>query len=254
MAKPLQGRSALITGANQGLGRAIARAYVEAGASVFLCARDGALLDRARFEVAALASPGQLVLGRTADVSRPAQVEELAAAALEAFPQLQILVNNAGVYGPLGLIEGVDWNAWVQAIEINLLGSILMCRALLPHFKSQHYGKIVSVSAHQADRRAGVEPGLENVGVHNLASEIAKCRRQAVERCGDAAIRFAKRRHVIDELDVALATATHDYVAKSDLPQEHSRRKVAARALDFNSLAVEVEHSVYSAWSTESRT
>jgi len=146
VAKPLQGRSALITGANQGLGRAIARAYVEAGASVFLCARDGALLDRARFEVAPLAAPGQLVLGRTADVSRPAQVEELAAAALEAFPQLQILVNNAGVYGPLGLIEDVDWNAWVQAIEINLLGSILMCRALLPHFKSQHYGKIVQLS------------------------------------------------------------------------------------------------------------
>jgi NAD(P)-dependent dehydrogenase (short-subunit alcohol dehydrogenase family) len=146
MTRPLEGRAALITGANQGLGLAITRAYVAAGASVLMCARGGALLDRARTEVAALSSPGQLVLGQTADVSRADHVKRLAAAALDAFPQLHILVNNAGVYGPLGRIEDVDWSAWVQAIEINLLGSILMCRALLPHFKSRRYGKIVQLS------------------------------------------------------------------------------------------------------------
>jgi NAD(P)-dependent dehydrogenase (short-subunit alcohol dehydrogenase family) len=146
MTKPLEGRSALITGANQGLGLAIARAYVEAGASVFLCARDATLLDKARAEVAALAGAGQLVLARTADVSNRKHVEALVRAALDAFPHLQILVNNAGVYGPLGLIEEVDWDAWVQAIEINLFGSILMCRALLPHFRTQRYGKIVQLS------------------------------------------------------------------------------------------------------------
>jgi 3-oxoacyl-[acyl-carrier protein] reductase len=59
---------------------------------------------------------------------------------------LQILVNNAGVYGPLGLIEDVDWDAWVHAIEVNLFGSILMCRALLPHFRAARYGKIVQLS------------------------------------------------------------------------------------------------------------
>jgi NAD(P)-dependent dehydrogenase (short-subunit alcohol dehydrogenase family) len=144
--RSLEGRSALITGASQGLGLAIARAYVEAGASVILCARNAALLEKARMEVAALALPGQRVLARPADVSRQDSVEQLARAALEAFPHLQILVNNAGVYGPMGLIEDVDWDAWVQAIEINLFGSILMCRALLPHFKSQRYGKIVQLS------------------------------------------------------------------------------------------------------------
>ncbi len=59
---------------------------------------------------------------------------------------MHVLVNNAGVYGPLGSIEEIDWQAWVQAIEINLFGSILMCRALLPHFKSSRYGKIVQLS------------------------------------------------------------------------------------------------------------
>jgi NAD(P)-dependent dehydrogenase (short-subunit alcohol dehydrogenase family) len=146
MTRSLEGRSALITGASQGLGLAIARAYVGAGASVMMCARDAGPLETARAEVAALAQRGQLVVARPVDVSRRHQVDDLASATVDAFPRLHILVNNAGVYGPMGPIEDVDWDAWVQAIEINLFGSILMCRALMPHFKSQRYGKIVQLS------------------------------------------------------------------------------------------------------------
>jgi NAD(P)-dependent dehydrogenase (short-subunit alcohol dehydrogenase family) len=146
VSRPLDGRAAVITGASQGLGLAITRAYVAAGASVMMCARDADLLDRARAEVASLASPGQMVLAQSTDVSRPDDVEALVRAALDALPQLQILVNNAGVYGPMGLIEDVDWDDWVRAIEINLFGSILMCRALVPHFKARRYGKIIQLS------------------------------------------------------------------------------------------------------------
>ena len=145
-ARALDGRAALVTGANQGLGLAIARALVEPGGSVMMCARDAALLERARAEVAALAGPGQRVIAQPADVSSREQVDRLAAATLEAFPDLQVLVNNAGVYGPMGAIEDVDWDAWVRAMEINVFGSILMCRALLPHFKRRRYGKIVQLS------------------------------------------------------------------------------------------------------------
>ena len=146
MTKPLEGRTAVITGANRGLGLAISQAYVEAGASVVMCARDAELLEQERSRVASLASPIQRVLACAADVSSRKDVENVAAFALNAFPQVHILVNNAGVYGPLGPIEEIDWDAWVQALEINLFGSILMCRALLPHFKSHHYGKIVQLS------------------------------------------------------------------------------------------------------------
>jgi NAD(P)-dependent dehydrogenase (short-subunit alcohol dehydrogenase family) len=146
MTKVLGGRSVLITGANQGLGLAIAKASVEAGAEVMLCARDAARLAAARDEVASLASPDQRVLAMPADVSSPGAVEALVRSTLDAFPGLQVLVNNAGVYGPMGLIEDVEWDAWVRAIEINVFGSILMCRALLPHFKRQRYGKIVQLS------------------------------------------------------------------------------------------------------------
>ena len=146
MTKPLEGRTALITGGSQGLGLAIARAFVEAGAGVMICARDGELLEKARAELAGLASSDQTVVARAADVSQPEEVDELVLAALEAFPQLHILVNNAGVYGPMGLVEDVDWMAWVRAIEINVFGSILMCRAVLPHFKAHRYGKIIQLS------------------------------------------------------------------------------------------------------------
>ncbi len=142
----LEGRAALITGASQGLGLAIAKAYVEAGADVFLCARDFKTLEQAKAEAVLSAGKGQRIEIQSADVSRQSDVEELAAQAFQLFPHLSILVNNAGVYGPKGLIERVDWDEWVRAIEINLLGSILMCRAVLPYFKARQYGKIVQLS------------------------------------------------------------------------------------------------------------
>jgi len=142
----LKGRTAIITGGSQGLGLAIAHAYVAAGASVLLCARDAEALKTARKELIARAAPEQTVETEIADVSQPEDVEHLMATALRIFPRVHILVNNAGVYGPKGLIEDVDWSAWVKAIQINLFGSVLLCRAVLPHFKAHHYGKMVQLS------------------------------------------------------------------------------------------------------------
>jgi NAD(P)-dependent dehydrogenase (short-subunit alcohol dehydrogenase family) len=146
MTGTLAGRAAIITGANQGLGLAIAQAYVGAGASLFLCARDTAKLATAVDGLRAAAVAGQTIVGEAADVSQPADVERVVAHAGEALGSVQILVNNAGIYGPLGRIQDVQWSDWVRAIEINLLGSVLMCRAVLPQFRAKHYGKIVQLS------------------------------------------------------------------------------------------------------------
>ena len=146
MSRILENRAAIITGANQGLGLAIARAYVEAGASVMICARNADLLEGAHAELSALAAPGQTILMQAADVSRRDDVEGLVNRAVETFGQVHILVNNAGIYGPKGGIETIDWDEWVKAIEINLFGSVLLCRALLPHLKAHRYGKIVQLS------------------------------------------------------------------------------------------------------------
>ena len=146
MSQPLAGRNAVITGGNQGLGFAIADAYIGAGASVLLCARDETLLDDAGRTLAERAGPGQTVEVEPADVSNAGDVARVVSKAFRIFPQVHVLVNNAGVYGPLGPTEEVDWAAWTRAIEINVYGSVLPCRALLPHFKQHRYGKIVQLS------------------------------------------------------------------------------------------------------------
>ncbi len=145
--KPLEGKTAIITGANQGLGKVCAKAYLEAGASLVICARNESML-KATYEelLGSTDSNSQRLNWLATDVSRVQDVERLIDFALEKNPRLDILVNNAGVYGPKGCIEDVDWEEWTRSIEINLYGPILMCRALLPHFKTNKAGKIINMS------------------------------------------------------------------------------------------------------------
>jgi NAD(P)-dependent dehydrogenase (short-subunit alcohol dehydrogenase family) len=149
----LQGRAAVITGASQGLGLEIARAYVDAGADVLICARDTTTLAAAARELEARAASrvtgggrAPTVVSEPADVSNESDVLRLAERAFAEFAQVHVLVNNAGIYGPMGPIEEVDWQDWVRAMEINIHGSVLPCRAFLPHFKARRYGKIVQLS------------------------------------------------------------------------------------------------------------
>jgi NAD(P)-dependent dehydrogenase (short-subunit alcohol dehydrogenase family) len=143
----LSGRSALVTGGTQGLGLQIAHHYLRAGiAGLCICGRDPDVLAAARDTLQAAAQDGQTVIAEPADVSDAEDVERLVGVAIERFPELTILVNNAGVYGPKGTLEQVDWREWARAVEINLLGSMLPARALFSHFAEQRYGKIIQLS------------------------------------------------------------------------------------------------------------
>ena len=146
MQKVLAGKQAIITGANQGLGLEIARKFVLAGADLMLCARNASMLQDARAELARIASTGQKIVAQVADVSVDSDVHDVVAQTLKLLGGCHILVNNAGVYGPKGEIESVDWADWMKAIEINVYGSVLMSRAVLPHFKAQGYGKVIQLS------------------------------------------------------------------------------------------------------------
>jgi NAD(P)-dependent dehydrogenase (short-subunit alcohol dehydrogenase family) len=146
VSRPLENRCAIVTGASEGLGLEIARKYVGAGASVLICARGEQQLEKALFELKGVARAGQSVLAMPADVSKVTDVDAVVEKAQREFDRLQILVNNAGVVGPSGPVESVDWHEWIRTIEINLLGSVLLSRALLPHFKRVSYGKIVQLS------------------------------------------------------------------------------------------------------------
>jgi 3-oxoacyl-[acyl-carrier protein] reductase len=143
----LSGRSAIITGANQGLGRAIAASFVEAGACVFLVARGEDLLRQTEKELCKrTAWPGQQVHSMRADVARPEDCAAVASRARELLGGVTILVNNAGIYGPMGPLEEVDWDAWVEAVQVNLFGTALMCRAVIPLMRAKGYGKIINLS------------------------------------------------------------------------------------------------------------
>ncbi len=141
----LAGRTALITGASQGLGAAIAAHFLAEGANVALCSRNEADLEEQRKRLAA-AHGADRVWAKRADISLNSDVDALFAEAQSRFGRLDILVNNAGVYGPMGSIDAVDWDEWVQAIAINLTGTVYCARKAVTIFKPQRYGKIVILS------------------------------------------------------------------------------------------------------------
>ena len=143
----LLGRAAIVTGASQGLGPAIAERFVREGASVFLIARGETALRAAENELRGLVTePSQVVHGAPGDVADPGTCATLVERAAQLMPGLCVLVNSAGVYGPIGRLEDVSWEVWVEAIRINLLGTVLMCRAVIPRFRAQGYGKIITLS------------------------------------------------------------------------------------------------------------
>jgi NAD(P)-dependent dehydrogenase (short-subunit alcohol dehydrogenase family) len=142
----LAGRNAIITGASQGLGFEIARKFLAEGASIAICARVVGPLDAAANELRGKAGPGQQVIAEPGDVSREDDVRRIVDRAIHSFGQVHILVNNAGVYGPKGRIEEVDWSEWMRATEINVYGSVLFYRHVVPHMRANRYGKIVQLS------------------------------------------------------------------------------------------------------------
>ena len=130
----LKGLNTLITGGSQGLGKVIAGHFLAEGANIVLCARGEKELSATRAELAGK-FPAQKILARTCDVSNEAQVNDLVAFALRELGSLQALVLNAGIYGPMGPTESVDLAEWRRALDINLYGVLLPCRAVIPHFK-----------------------------------------------------------------------------------------------------------------------
>jgi NAD(P)-dependent dehydrogenase (short-subunit alcohol dehydrogenase family) len=142
----LSGRCAIISGANQGLGLEIARQFVKDGANVMLCARNEEMLYQAQDELKILAHNQSKVVAKPTDISKLDEVEALMTNAMAEFQKLDILVANAGVHGTKGAIEKINWQEWSDAIDVNLKGTVLQCRAVLPHFKQNHYGKIIILS------------------------------------------------------------------------------------------------------------
>ena len=137
---------AIVTGASQGLGKAIANEFVKEGAHVALCARDANLINGAADDLRRVAGPDQKIFASACDVSVEADVEKFFDAVRSRLGPVNVLVNNAGVYGPKGESEKVNFQEWKRSIEINLYGTFLPCRFAIRQMKELRRGKIINLS------------------------------------------------------------------------------------------------------------
>jgi len=138
--KPLPGLRVLVTGGAAGIGAAIARAFDEAGARVFVCDVDPAALDAVSKDI-----PG--VRAAVADVSRKEDAAAVVASCAEAFGGLDVLVNNAGIAGPTGRVEEIDPDGWDRTIATNLNSQFYFLRQAVPVLKASPNGSIIAMSS-----------------------------------------------------------------------------------------------------------
>ena len=162
----LEGQVAVITGAGRGIGRAIALTYAREGARLVLAARSEAELE----ETAAAASEaGAEAIAVRTDVTSQIGTGRLARRAVERFGRIDVLVNNAGISGPVGPLQSNDVAEWVDTINVNLTGTFLVCRAVVPVMLEQGGGRIINLSG------AGVANAWSNMSAY-CASKAAVVR------------------------------------------------------------------------------
>ena len=137
---------AIITGASQGLGLEISKKFASSGMSLMICSRNYEELKKAKKEIFPYLVDDNEISINKCDVSIKENVEKVIFETKKKFGTINVLVNNAGIWGAKGEIEKVNWEEWVNTINTNLLGSVLMIRYVLPIFKANKYGKIIQLS------------------------------------------------------------------------------------------------------------
>ena len=166
----MDGMVAVVTGASRGLGRAIARAYADEGASVVICARSqsptglaGTLAETAN----GIRESGGDVLAIDCDVTAEAQVNEMVRQAMDRYGRIDVLFNNAGVMVLGETIMDIDAPRWEQLMRVNVNGPYLCSRAVLPAMMEQRKGSIINLGS-----RMAIDPA-QGGGVLYSASKAA---------------------------------------------------------------------------------
>ncbi len=169
----LSGKTAFVSGSTQGIGYAVARALVEEGAAVTINGRDGGRVEAAVTSLQQ-AVPGASVAGVTADFAVPGQVDRL----LDALGDLDILVNNVGVFEikPFTEVSDDDWHRY---LEVNLMSSVRLSRHVLPTMLARTWGRIIFVSSESGvNVPAEMVPyGVTKAGMLALGNGLAKLTR-----------------------------------------------------------------------------
>jgi NAD(P)-dependent dehydrogenase (short-subunit alcohol dehydrogenase family) len=137
----LAGARVIVTAGGSGIGKIVATRFAEAGASVFSCDVDPA-------RVADLGAADPPIAATLADVSREGDVDRLFDEAQARLGGLDVLVNNAGIGGPVACVEGVALADWQRTLDVNLTGAFLCARRAIPLLRAQRSGSIVNMSSH----------------------------------------------------------------------------------------------------------
>lgn len=169
---PQQTKTAIVTGASGGLGRAIARAFVERGFTVLLTGTNEAKLNETR---AALSRP-EAAVTVVADIAEAADRARLVATAVTQFGGIDVLVNNAGVFEPRAFLE-VDEAFLDRFLDVNLKGTYFLTQAVVPHLKAKGGGAVINIGTVLVDHAIGGVPASAAIAskgaIHALAGQLA---------------------------------------------------------------------------------
>jgi meso-butanediol dehydrogenase/(S,S)-butanediol dehydrogenase/diacetyl reductase len=139
----LEGKTIVITGAGSGIGRATALTFAEAGSQIVCCGRRA---ERLQETVQKITDQGRSGLAVKVDVTNHNQVQNMVTQTLTHFGGIDVLFNCAGSFGVVGGVWEIDSEAWWRDIEVNLKGSMLCCKAVLPHMIEKNTGIIINTS------------------------------------------------------------------------------------------------------------
>jgi 3-oxoacyl-[acyl-carrier protein] reductase len=175
MSLSLKGRIAIVTGGAQGIGQATAERFVEAGAGgVVIADVNGIKAEESAKRI--IEKWGSKVLAVTTDVSDEKQVNAMVEKTISQFGRIDILFSNASLC-PITVWDDVNLDNWNRMLSVNLTGMMLCTKAVIPHMKAQHYGRIVytsSSAAFEGSLVAHVAYGVTKAGINALMKSVAK--------------------------------------------------------------------------------
>jgi NAD(P)-dependent dehydrogenase (short-subunit alcohol dehydrogenase family) len=151
----LEGKTALVTGGSDGIGKAAAGRLVQEGARVAICARRADVLEAAAAELRD--STGGHVMAVRADLTDPAQIQSMFDTVIGTFGRIDILVNNAGT-SMAGHFGGVTDETWTADLSLKVFGAIRCSRLAIPHMQAQGWGRIINITT-----PGGKAPAAESV-------------------------------------------------------------------------------------------
>jgi NAD(P)-dependent dehydrogenase (short-subunit alcohol dehydrogenase family) len=218
-----------VTGGGRGIGREIARGLAREGARVIVVSRTAAEIEET---VALIKEQGGEAGFMVVDVSQAGEVEYMASEVHKKYGRIDILVNNAGIQGPIGSLVQNDVELWSRTISVNLIGTFLAVRAVLPFMIAQGRGKIINLSGGGS---TGARPNFSAYAAskaaivrltETVAEEVKSCNIQV-----NAVAPGAINTKMLDDVLAAGALAGKEFEAALKQKKAGGSSPVAAAAL-----------------------